>query len=194
MRNFSLILLFSLLAILFSCGFDKDYTNKDVIENYKSRRKQIRELKSYYNSIVPKDKFVGIEFDGDNHLFRFEIYSISPVTKQLIYPGFLDWNLKTSSGKVKEAMTTIGWNTQTLLTLEQKLDDANCISVESGKPCKIGFQRRDLGKYYYLVLDKPMSDSLRSFYKQYCAYSLYDDSTVFTWGAGAIGTGCYPTN
>jgi len=81
MRHFRLTLLFSLIAIFSSCGFDKDYTNKDVIENYQSRRKQIRELKSYYNSIVPKGKFVGIEFDGDNHLFRFEIYSISPLTK-----------------------------------------------------------------------------------------------------------------
>jgi len=79
-----------------------------------------------------------------------------------------------------------------LETIKQKLDSANCISIESGEPCKIGFQRRDLGKYNYLVFDKPMSDSLKTFYKNYCAYSFYDDRMVMMWGAGALGGDCYP--
>lgn len=168
--------------------------NKDVIDNFQKKGKQIIELSEYYKSIVPNNKFVEIEFDDDNTLFRFGVYSIDTGTKELILPGFLNWDLKINSNKVDSVIKTIGWNLQTLKTIKQKLDSANCISVESGTPCKIGFQRRDLGKYYYLVFHKPMSDSLKTFYKTYCAYSPYNDKVVFEWGAGAIGSGCYPTN
>ena len=184
---------FLLLTVLFSCN-EREYTNKDVIDNYEKKQKEITELKNYYNSIVPKNKFVEIEFDGNNHLFRLGIYSIDTVTKQLVLPGFLEWDLNTHSNKVLDAIENVGWNQQTLKTIKQKLDDADCISIESGEPIKIGFQRRSLGKYYYLVFGKPLSDSLKTFYNRYCAYSLYNDKVVFEWGAGAIGSGCYPSN
>ena len=151
------------------------------------------ELKSFYSSIVPSNKFVEIEFDDNDHLFRFGIYSLDSTTKQLVFPGFLEWDLNTNSKTVKSAIATIGWTQKTLDTLKQRLDNANCISIESGEPCRIGFQRRDMGKYYYRIFDKPMSDSLVAFYKQYCAYNYYNRQVVFEWGAGAIGGDCYPT-
>jgi hypothetical protein len=186
--------LFFLTLTLFSCAPEKDYLNKNVIENYQKKQQKISELKSYYSSIVPKDKFVEIEFEGDDHLFRLGVYSIDSVTKKLVLPGFLEWDLKTNSDKVLNAVAAIGWNKQTFKTIKQKLDKANCISVESGEPCKIGFQRRNMGKYYYLVFDKPMSDSLKTFYKTYCAYKPFNDKVVFEWGAGAIGGDCYPAD
>jgi len=184
---------FLLLITLFSCN-ERVYTNKEVIINYEKKQREIAELKNYFNSIVPKNKFVEIEFDGNNHLFRLGIYSIDTSTKQLIFPGFLDWDLKTYSNKVLDAIATVGWNQQTLKTIKQKLDDANCISIEGGEPSKIGFQRRNLGKYYYLVFNTPLSDSLKTFYNHHCAYNLYNDKVVFEWGAGAVGSGCYPSN
>jgi hypothetical protein len=175
-----------------SCKSKKYYTNKDVVENYQSRESKILELKQYYNSIVPKNKFVEIEFDGNKQLSLLSIYSIDTVTKRLIYPGFLDWDLKINSDKVKDKIAGIGWNSQTLEEIKQRLDKANCISIGSGEPCKIGFQRRDLGKYHYLVFDKNMSDSLKEFYKAFCPYKLYSDRVVFEWGIDAIESECYP--
>jgi hypothetical protein len=175
-----------------SCKSEKHYTNVDVIENYQTKESKIAELKEYYASIVPKNKFVEIEFDADDHLLRFGIFSIDTVTKQLIYPGFLDWDLKTNSDIVKDQIAGIGWNSQTLAEIKRRLDNANCISIESGEPCKIGFQRRGLGKYYYLVFYKNMSDSLKKFYRSFCPYRLYNDNVVFEWGAGALGSDCYP--
>lgn len=184
----------SLIIFFCSCKEEKYYVNKDVVENYQQRERQIIELSKYYNSIVPKNKFVEIEFDDDNTLFRFGVYSIDTTTKNLILPGFLNWHLKTSSNEVDSVIKTIGWNLRTLKVIKQRLDSAKCISIESGTPSKIGFQRRDLGKYYYLIFDKPMSDSLKMVYKAGCAYNPYNDKVVFEWGAGAVGSGCYPTN
>jgi hypothetical protein len=129
-----------------------------------------------------------------SHLFRLGIYSINTTTKKLVLPGFLEWDLKINSDKVKDAIATVGWDNQTLRVIKQKPDSANCISIESGEPCKIGFQRRDFDKYYCLVFDKPISDSLKTFYKTYCAYNPYNDMVVFKWGTGAICGDCYPKN
>jgi hypothetical protein len=190
-RNIILFLITSLTLV--SCKPDKEYKNTDVIDNYNKEQSQIIELKRFYNSIVPSNKFVEIEFDDNNHLFRFGIYSLDMKTKQLIFPGFLQWDLKTNSKTVKSAIATIGWTQNTLDTLKQKLDDANCISIESGEPCRIGFQRRAMGKYYYRIFDKPMSDSLVELYKRGCAFNYYNRQVTFEWGGGAIGGDCYPT-
>lgn len=181
-----------LTILVCSCESSREYTNEDVVNNFREKEAQIRRLKKFYNSVVPPNKFIEIEFDGSQHLSRFGVYSINPVTHELVLPGFIKWNLSTNSNDVKSVIATIGWNHRILETIKQKLDSANCISIESGEPCKIGFQRRDLGKYNYLVFDKPMSDSLKTFYKNYCAYSFYDDRMVMMWGAGALGGDCYP--
>lgn len=188
----NLLILILLAFIVCSCESSREYTNQDVVNNYRKKETQIRGLKKFYNSIIPPNKFVEIEFDDSQHLFRFGVYSINPATNELILPGFLNWNLSTNSNNVDSVVATLNWNQQTLKTIKQKLDSANCISIESGEPCKIGFQRQDLGKYNYLVFDKPMSDSLKLFYKNYCAYNLYNDRVVLMWGAGALGGDCYP--
>jgi hypothetical protein len=188
------IMLFHITSLaLTTCKPDKEYTNTDVIDNYNEEQSQILALKRFYNSIVPSNKFIEIEFDDNDHLFRFGIFSLDSTTKQLIFPGFLQWDLKTNSATVKSTIATIGWTQRTLETLKQKLDNANCISIESGEPCRIGFQRRYMGKYYYRIFDKPMSDSFVELYKKECAFSYYNRQVTFEWGGGAIGGNCYPT-
>ncbi len=176
-----------------SCKLEKEYSNKDVIDNYNSYKDQIAELKTFFNSVVPRNKFVEIEFEGDTRLFRLGIYNVDTITKEIIYPGFLEWDLKTNSKKVKTAIASIGWTQNILETLKLKLGKVNCISIESGEPCKIGFQRRDMGKYYYVLFEKSMCDSIGSFYKKHCAYNYYNKYVVFEWGNGAVGSGCYPS-
>jgi hypothetical protein len=100
--------------------------------------------------------------------------------------------LKTSSRKVDSLLWKLNWTDQTLKTLKEKLDAANCISVESGEPCKIGFQRSGMGKYYYNLFEKPIPDSEKRRYNDSCTYILYNDNVVLEYGGGAIGLQCFP--
>jgi hypothetical protein len=181
-------------AMTFSGAFDTFHTRQELIDNYKKRQTQILELKSYFNLIVPKDKQIEIEFESDSKLFRFGVYPIDTTTGNIIYPIFLEWNLKTNSDKVVSVIKPLGWTQQTLRDLKDKLDNANCIQIESGEPTKIGWQRSGMGMYFYNVFDKPIADSLKKHYNDSCTYILYNDKLVLGYGGGAAGSQCFPKN
>ena len=186
---------FLIFAVMsFSGAFDTFHTKQELIDNYTKRKPQILELKSYFNSIVPNDKQVEIEFESDKKLFRFGVSPVDTATGQIIYPIFLEWNLKTTSSTVDSVIKTIGWTQQTLKDLKQKLDKANCIQIESGEPTKIGWQRSEMGMYSYNVFDKTIADSLKNHYNDSCTYILYNDKLVLEYGGGAIGSQCFPKN
>jgi hypothetical protein len=185
---------FIYVSMAFSGAFDSFHTKQELIDNYNKRQTQILELKRYFNSVVPKDKQVEIEFESDTKLFRCGVSPIDTKTESIIYPIFLEWNLKTTSDKVDSVTATIGWTQQTLKTLKKKLDDADCIQIESGEPTKIGYQRSGMGMYFYNVFDKPVADSLKKYYNDSCTYILYNNKLVLEYGGGAVGSQCFPKN
>ena len=65
-------------SLNFSFSFDngKHFSKQDLIDNYNTRAEQINELKRYVNSIVPVNKSVDIEFDGNKRLFFFHIIDL----------------------------------------------------------------------------------------------------------------------
>lgn len=175
------------VALTFSFSFDdgKHYTTQNLIDNYKRKKEQINELKRFIDSVVPANKSVDIEFDGNKRLFIFHV----------IDNGNYDsnWDLKVSSKKVDTLLNKLGWTHQTLVILKEKLDAANCISVKNGEPCNIGFQRSGMGKFYYNIFNNPISDNQTSKYNDSCTYILYSDKVVLEYGGGAIGPQCFPT-
>src|SRR5215203_54073 len=152
---------FLISVCLTSCTF---YTKEDLIKNYNKKEHEILGLKEYFSSIVPADKKVEIEFENDNRLFRFGVYSIDPKTKWINYPIFLEWNLDVHSKKVDSVLKSMNWDVETLKRIKEKLDAANCIQIESGEPTKIGFQRSGMGTFIYNVFDHPLSDSLNQYF------------------------------
>ena len=127
-----------------------------------------------------------IEFDGSNKFFIFHIVENGNYES--------NWDLKLNSTKTDTLLTKLNWTRQILKTLKEKLDAANCISVKSGEPCNIGFQRSGMGKYYYNIFDNPISDTLKKKYNDSCRYLLYTDKVVLEYGGGAIGPQCFPKN
>lgn len=180
-----------LMYFFFIAGvFDKDYTPKELVENFNRKKKEIYTLKHYYNAIVPKNKAVEIEFDGSNELSRFGIYTIN-ANRNSTSQEFLEWNLKISSSRMDSILSTIGWSRQTLKSIKEKLDNANCIEIESGEPTKIGFKRSGLGMYSFNVFDSPISDSIRELHKDTCTYIIVSDKLILEYGGGAIGPQCF---
>jgi hypothetical protein len=152
----------------FANAFETSFTKKDLIENLKKRETQIVELKMYFKSIVPKNRMVEIEFSSDSRLGRFGVSPIDTLTGNVIYPIFLEWDLRTSSKEVDSVITPMNWTQQTLKTLKEKLDNAKCIAIRSGEPCRIGFQRSGMGMYFYDLFEQPIPDSLKRFYNDNC--------------------------
>lgn len=179
-----------LLSLCYSCGLLSSRQN--IADNYKTRQSEIKELKHFFNSITPDDKIVHIEFDGNENIYHMFISDINSKSKKRSDPYFFDWNLDTKSDSLLKIIGTLGWNSKTLKEIKQNLDAAGCISITSGEPCEIGFQRRFQGAYSYLIFDAALTDSLKLNYTQSCAYRMLNDSTVLMYVSGATGSECYP--
>lgn len=172
-------------------GFDKDYSVSDLKDNFEKNKTEIYELKRYFNEIVPENRFVEIEFSDDNTLGRFGIKALDSTAGDPNGPMFLEWDLKTNTQRMDSIIKPLGWTRETLKTLKEKLDEANCIQIESGEPTKIGFQRSGMGMYSFNVFDKPIPDSLRNNYNDSCTYILATDRLVLEYGGGAVGSQCF---
>jgi hypothetical protein len=162
-------------------GFDKDYSLSELTDNFEENKTEIYELKRYFNEIVPKNRFVLIEFENDNTLARLEVEALDSVAGKSNGQIFLDWNLQTNSPRTNSVIRPLGWTTETLKQLKEKLDDANCIR----------FQRSGLGMYSFNVFDKPIPDSLRAYYNDSCTYIMVNDKLVLEYGGGMIGDQCF---
>jgi hypothetical protein len=182
--GFALYIIGSIIYVIYIFAQFDSSSYKDLTENYEQKSKEILELKTFVNSVVPTNKSVDIEFDDKNTLGIFH------VTVDGNYDS--NWDIETNSGKADTLLQKLGWTTETLKTLKDKLDKANCISVASGDPCQIGFQRSGMGKYFYNLFNKPIEDSLKTTYNDSCTYILFKDNIVLEWGGGAIGNQCFP--
>jgi hypothetical protein len=184
------VFLFVVVFIAFG-GFDKIYSADDLIKNFNEKRVEIYAAKKYFNNIVPKYKIVEIEFASDDEIDRLTITPKDTGKGSNIAVEFEDWNLKIKSSKVDSLLLVLGWTHNTLNMLKEKLDDANCILIESGDPAKIGFKRSGLGMYFFDVFDKPIPDSLKTRYNDSCTYIYADKKLVLEYGGGAVGNQCF---
>jgi len=57
---FAIVFIFSLAG---AGAFSKDYSFPEMTKTFHNNEKAIRDLKTYYNSIVPKGKTINIVFD-----------------------------------------------------------------------------------------------------------------------------------
>jgi len=157
---------------------------KALTENYELKTKEVLDLKTYVSSIVPINKSVDIEFDDNENLEIFH------VTVDGVYNS--NWNIKVNSGRTDTLLQELGWTKETLAILKGKLDKANCISISSGDPFQVGFQRSGMGMYFYNLFTNPIADNLKTNYNDSCTYVLYNDKVVLEYGGGAIGPQCFP--
>jgi len=164
-------------------GFDKDYSLSELKENFENKKTEIYEVKSYINKIVPSNNLVHIEFDDNNTLGIFHIKVDDKFES--------NWNVEIKSGKADTLLQKLGWTTETLKILKDKLDKANCIGITSGEPCNISFQRSGMGMYSFNVFDKPIPDSLKSSYNDSCTYIMVNNKLVLEYGGGVIGSQCF---
>ena len=70
--------------------FDKVYSTDDLKASFEDKKIEIYELKRYFNRIVPKNRFVEIEFSSDHELGRLALRRLT--LRQEMLPGPCFWN------------------------------------------------------------------------------------------------------
>jgi hypothetical protein len=164
--------------------FEVKYTKQELIDNYELRSNQVSDVKRYVNEVVPVGMTVEIEFTRDSE--DFDIFHVQKNGK-----WNSNWNVGYDSQKADSLLQSLGWTKETVNVLRSKLAYANCISVESGEPCTVGFQRSGMGKYFYKIFAQPLNDTLISEYNDGCQYIYYKDNIVLEYGGGAVGPQCF---
>lgn len=158
--GFALYIVGSIVALIVLFAQFDSSSYEELTANYEEKSKEIREVEQFVNSRLPKNKVVEIEFEN---------YSISRfyVMTDGKYDSSLDIS-STKSVKEEDLLKNLNWNYKTTDSLKRKLDKAGCISVQSGNPCQIGFQRHGMGMYFYNLFDAPVPDSLTNNYNDSC--------------------------
>ncbi|MDJ1497751.1 hypothetical protein QNI19_32725 [Cytophagaceae bacterium DM2B3-1] len=172
-----IFIMFGLIIGLFEPSYDKE----DLIDNYELKHREIQAVKEYVKTQLPANTSVHIEFEDDE---------LSNFTVEQNGKYFTNWELDSNSLHVDSLLTLVGWTQQTVQTIKTKLEEANCISIESGEPATIGFQRSGRGMYLYNLFDAPLTDSLKTVYSNSCRFSFYKDNVVLEYGAGIGGQDC----
>ena len=186
------LIIIAIIAATWGNAFKETYTKKDLIENFKTRQQEIYSLRDYFNSIVPKNKEVDIEYASSTSLARLSVENLDPAAGTAdISSRFQAWDLDIDGREVDSICKSLHWTLETLIAVKQKLDAAHCISVRNGTPCQVGFQRSGMGMYFYDLFPTPMSDSLRSRYNDSCTHIAYNSTVVLEYGGGAVGPQCF---
>ena len=129
---------------------DKVYSVSELKFEYLKNEKEIEELIKYFKSIQPKDKSIDIEFKDNKTLSRLKIDY-----KDSLKADYVQGNVQVKSLLDTVFEKDLHWNEEQIDILNEKLDKANCISIEDGEPIKIGFKRSGLGMFSFNVFMKP---------------------------------------
>lgn len=187
-----ILLFFLVIGLLFFGmigGFQKSYTPSEMVESFHDHKQEVNELITYFRSMVPKDKFVEIEFEDDDELTRFG-FAPSCDTSQ---KWFLDWNVQVESSQMDSLIDCLGWDINQVRELKEKLDAADCIQIgNTVEGTHIGFKRSGMQMYSYMVYQQPLSDSLRTEYEKYHTLLFANDTLAVEWAGGAIGLQTWP--
>lgn len=164
---------------------DKVYSVSELKVEYLKNEKEIEDLIKYFKSIQPKDKSIDIEFKDNRTLSRLKIDY-----KDSLKSDYMQGNVQVKSLLDLEFEKDLHWNEEQIDILKEKLDKANCISIEDGEPIKIGFKRSGMGMFSFDIFQKIDTD--RSKFNDGCQYILVNQNLVLEYGGGAIGAQCFP--
>lgn len=169
-------------------------SKKELILNIDSNHNQILVLKNYFNKIVPSGYEIYIEFHPPEIMLDESIdlwvYKKNETNRYDVV--FQEWNIELKSSKLDSLLRLTPITRKLLSELKSYLKNANCISIRNGEICEIGFARSGMGKYSYLIFDKPLNEEEKKEYNNGCTYIFYKENIVLEYGGGAIGTQCFP--
>jgi hypothetical protein len=172
-------------------------SKKQLIQNVDTNYSNILALKTFFKSIVPSNYSIYIEFKQPEKILKldesidFWVFRNATKTNNTEVV-FQEWNIELKSKKLDSLLSLTTLTRKDLIELKKYIEKANCISVSNREEFEIGFARSGMGKYSYLIFDKPLSKEEQKKYNDGCYYIFYKDNIVLEYGGGAIGSQCFP--
>ena len=171
-------------------------SKKELIQNIDTNYSQVAALKDYFKKIVPSDYAIYIEFQPPNKILKqdesIDLWVFKKNNSDQYDVIFQEWNVELKSAKLDSLLRLTPLTRHNLQELKAYLDKANCISISNRDVCEIGYARSGMGKYSYLIFDKPLNDEEKKQYNNGCSYIFYKDNIVLEYGGGAVGSQCFP--
>jgi len=170
-------------------------SKKELIENYENKRKDINDLKTAFEKMIPKDRIVFFELKESNRIpglvdaIDLQIFRKNHSGELDMIDG--DWDLKYGSEELDKLLTIINWDRMTLLAAKNLLQTANCISIQNGDITEIGFARSGLGKYFYILFPKKLNKEQINKYNDGCEHIYYKENVVLKYVGGMAGPQCF---
>jgi hypothetical protein len=172
-------------------------SKKQLTQNVDTNYSNILAVKTFFKNIVPTDYSIYIEFNPPKKVLKldesidFWVFRKDKKNKNSEIV-FQEWNIELKSAKIDSLLNLTTLKRKDLQDLKQYLDKANCISVSNMGEVEIGYARSGMGKYSYLIFDKPLSKEDQKKYNNGCEHIFYKDNIVLEYGSGAIGSLCFP--
>ncbi len=187
-----------------SCGMNSIEGMKNNIDK---KSKEIKELKDYFNEIVPPNYIIRIQYNSSNNidLFVYELNASSTKTEDLFgqwdvdldtykNPTQTDYKIqKNDETKSLEFVTEkLNWNRETFKNLYKKLNTADCIGICNRKPVEIEYGFSGMALLSFLVFDDDLTDKQKEEYSDDCTQMVYKENIVLQYGSVATGSLCTP--
>jgi len=174
-------------------------SKKQLIQNVDTNYNNIRAAQNFFKKIIPKEYSIYIEFKPpDKYLKLAE--SVDFWVEKANNPGegskqvFREWDVELRSKKFDSLLSLTPFSRDEIQQLKIYLDKANCISISNMDKNEIGFARSGMGKYSYMIFEKPLTNEEIKKFNDGCTYIFHKNNIVLVYGGGAVGPQCFPDN
>ncbi|MCE3255783.1 MAG: hypothetical protein K0R25_1277 [Rickettsiaceae bacterium] len=176
------LLLVAIILVIAVAMWPSQPLKESLKKNYEIHKEEITDLKHYFESITDNGKIkVSIEYkwNGIDHLCA---------------NGDCFHSSDENKDSLNKIISELGWNNETIKTLRKKLKAANCISISNNilrQGLQVGFKRRGMGMYFYVVFDKDLTEEEIKKFSNDCDFIYYKNNIVLEYGGGVIGPQCF---
>lgn len=176
-------------------------------KNIDEKSIEITELKNYFNTIVPENFVVRIQYNSSNNVDLFVYEPTTDSTKRQKLFGQWKVNLdnykettqteyeKEYPGKTNSlelVMNKLNWSRETITKLYDKLEKANCIGICNRNPVEIEYGYSGMALLSFLVFDENLTVEQQEVYSDDCKNMFYKENIVLSYQSGATGSLCTP--
>lgn len=160
--------------------------NPDIMEkHYLKHHARMDELHQYLGEALDDSCAVTMEFGS--HGKEIAIFHVTGPHDE--YPS-MHWN--EESIRLKDSlMAVVGMTEEEYEGIRQRLREMKCIGIEfsqtNPEQAIIWFRRVGMGKYDYIIYNRPMTDDEKATALEEMTLIPYNDRCVFQYGGGAIG-------
>ncbi|NOQ74671.1 MAG: hypothetical protein GQ574_21845 [Crocinitomix sp.] len=159
------------------------FTKAEFTDNYDSQEQLFTDLITFFDSIVPDNAQVTLEFAKNKDLEIFHVIIDSSKS--------YNWNVELNSKKCDSLCEKLGWRNGELEIINSKLTAIDCISINNGNKYTIGYKRDGMGIYYYNIHPADLTEAEIANCSG-CISIFHRKNIVLEYGSGATGSLCFP--